>query len=115
MVGLSCRPSPWKSRGIQTAPPLAVAARGDPMRSSDAASRVASARSARIARISSSTRPVADDVDRAPVAEVRIQPEEPGPGGVRLVQPQEVRPHQLEQIDLLGVQRIDARRRAASA
>src|SRR5262249_30569146 len=53
--------------------------------------------------------PGADHVDGTPVAQVRVQAEEPGASRVRLVQPAQVRPDQLEEADLLGVKRVDAR------
>src|SRR5687768_12552107 len=50
-----------------------------------------------------------DQVDRPSVAEARVDSEEPRAGGRRLVETQEVRPDELEQVDLLRVRGVDAR------
>jgi hypothetical protein len=51
----------------------------------------------------------AHQIDRPAVAEARIQTEQPGTRRVRLVNAKQVRPDELEQVDPLGVERIDAR------
>src|SRR5207244_8415502 len=49
----------------------------------------------------------ADEVYGAAIAERRIETEEPGQRGLAIVEPQQARPDELEQVDLLGVGRIE--------
>ena len=53
--------------------------------------------------------PRSDEVDRPPVAEQRVDAPKPGAGRLRLVDTKQVRPDELEQVDLLGVERVDPR------
>src|SRR6266508_1428544 len=48
------------------------------------------------------------DLVRAAVVEIRVRSEQPFTGRLRLVDPQEAGPDELQQVDSLGVQRIDA-------
>ena len=51
--------------------------------------------------------PRAHEIDRPAVAERWVDPEEPCECGFLLVQPQQARPDELEQVHLLRVQRIN--------
>ena len=58
--------------------------------------------------MSSSARPARIRSIGLPVAEARVEPEQPFARGVVVVDAAEVRPDELEQVDALGIQRVDA-------
>src|SRR4029453_13988504 len=45
----------------------------------------------------------ANQIDRAAIPKQRVDPEEPGEGGVPVINAKDVRPDELEQINFLGV------------
>ena len=51
--------------------------------------------------------PLANQIDGPSIAKQRIDAEEPGERGVLVVEAEDVRPDELEEIDFLGVERVD--------